>query len=348
MKPAWAQAGRKEPPICNRTLAELSVQRDFESHQQRLRDIAGGTRRAPLGNKWHEGPHRSTPVYRHVQQNLKRQQVQSERYDTIEHENRLLLDKMSQLMAPGSSVLDPTAGTWEFSPGVRLNRFQIPVIDHSISTQPTFPQRGSAREPESLNLGLRRRELERITSENRGIVLRIQGRGSQFDRNEWPRRSAELDRQLLLLRRPATSLDLPSPPVVPVGDPRAEATKRPPRRRARSQRAARTAAPPATTLMLATAAGDAKLLIGLCPGVTRGATLIIQPGEPTEETIVVDDVWLRRDGLSVALQRACEHPHPAGVYVHLYPEAEVHFNRARTHLDGASHLYGEEVTVRVP
>jgi hypothetical protein len=36
------------------------------------------------------------------------------------------------------------------------------------------------------------------------------------------------------------------------------------------------------------------------------------------------------------------------VYVHLYPEAEVHFNRARTHLDGASHLYGEEVTVRVP
>ena len=50
----------------------------------------------------------------------------------------------------------------------------------------------------------------------------------------------------------------------------------------------------------------------------------------------------------MALQRACEHPHPAGVYVHLYPETEVHFNRARTHLDGASHLYGEEVTVRVP
>ena len=37
---------------------------------------------------------------------------------------------------------DPTEGTWEFRPGVRLNRFQVPVIDHAISlvrvTNPTF------------------------------------------------------------------------------------------------------------------------------------------------------------------------------------------------------------------
>ena len=243
----------QELPTCNRTISLLNLQRRHEAHQQRLRDIAGGGRRAALGNRWREGPHKSKPEYRHLRQNLKRAQMQSERYDTIEHENRLLLSKMSALMAPGSSVLDPTAGTWEFQPGVRLNRNQMPVIvrgraasphssaapctatsrspirraaltlalappqDHGISTAPTMPQKGAAREPESLNLGARRRELERITHENRGIVQRIQDRSSQFGRAEWSRRSEELDRQLLLLRRPVCGVWMAPRLAAPLG-----------------------------------------------------------------------------------------------------------------------------------
>ena len=62
---------------------------------------------------------------------------------------------------------DPTEGTWEFRPGVRLNRFQVPVIDHAISLSPKTLGVGS-------NRGARRRELERITRENHSLVQRIQ------------------------------------------------------------------------------------------------------------------------------------------------------------------------------
>ena len=61
------------------------------------------------------------------------------RFDEIEYQNRLLLQKMSALMAAGS-VVDPTEGTWEFQPGVRLNKNQMPVIDHAVSHDPPMPQ----------------------------------------------------------------------------------------------------------------------------------------------------------------------------------------------------------------
>ena len=165
---------------------------------------AAGKRRADLGNSWHTGPQRSRPTYAHLRENLKKQQLEAERFETIEHENRLLLEKMSALMASGS-VLDPCEGTWEFGPGVRLNRFQMPVIDHAVSHQPPLPMRGAAKEPESLNWGSRLRELERITHENRGIVTRIQGRESYYPSNQWGKRSQEHDEHLLLIRRPASS-----------------------------------------------------------------------------------------------------------------------------------------------
>ena len=64
--------------------------------------------------------------------------------------------------------------------------------------------------------------------------------------------------------------------------------------------------------------------------------------------MVVREVSLRRDGLWVALTQPCVHAHPLGVYVHVYPEAEMRFNRARMHLDESKHLMDEEVTARVP
>ena len=50
---------------------------------------------------------------------------------------------------------------------MRLNRFQVPVIDHAISLSPKTLGVGS-------NRGARRRELERITWENHSLVQRIQ------------------------------------------------------------------------------------------------------------------------------------------------------------------------------
>ena len=166
-----------EKPVGNRTVQQLEVSNQQRMHLQRLHEISsGGKRRGDLGNRWDTGPQRSKPTYTHLRENLKKQQVESERFDTIERENRLLLDKMSALMATGS-VLDPTEGTWEFQPGVRLNRFQMPVVDHAVSISPKMPQRGAAKEPISLNWSLRKQELERITLENRGIVHRIHERG---------------------------------------------------------------------------------------------------------------------------------------------------------------------------
>ena len=337
-----------EAPTCNRTLTQLEQARQRQAHKQRLLDIKYGARRGALGNKWREGPHRSKPTYAHVTQNLKRAQMQSELYDTIDHENSLLLGKMSALMR-GAIASDPTKGTWEFSPGVRLNRFQMPVIDHGISHEPMMPQRGAAREPESLNPGARRRELERITNENRGIVERIQGRSSQFSASEMVKRSEELDRHLLLMRRPRSGMaNLPTPPVggfhESVSPLRAQSA------RARRPAHRGTAQPPTAALLAPVQAGHSKLLIGLCPGVARGSKLVLQPHEgPYEETLVVENVALQREGLEVTLEEACQQPHPAGAPVQLFSEADMAFNRAHLHLGGASHLYEYgEVSVRVP
>ena len=199
-----------ERPVSNRLAHELDVQRMQRMHQQRLREISvDGKRRSNLGNEWT----RSKPTYRHITENRKRAQLEADRYDTIERENRMLLEKIA--LMEGGSTLDPTEGTQEFQPGVRLTRTQRPVIDHAISHQPQMPQRGAAREPISLNWSARRRELERINQENRGIVTRIQGRESNLGpRSQWRQRSEEHDRHLMMLRRPATShgISLPRPP----------------------------------------------------------------------------------------------------------------------------------------
>ena len=98
-------------------------------HQQRLWEIQNGGRRGNLGNRWQQGPLSSVPRYAHLEQNLKKKQLQSERVEAIERENRLLLEKMSALYPPGS--VDPTDGTFVLKPGVRINKNQMPLIDHA-------------------------------------------------------------------------------------------------------------------------------------------------------------------------------------------------------------------------
>lgn len=81
----------------------------------------------------------------------------AEWYARVERENRLLLEKMSHIMARG---------------GVdNVNNY------HRYSR--------------SLNHAVRKREIERIASENASILSRIQERGPVYDRREWDRQWRE-------------------------------------------------------------------------------------------------------------------------------------------------------------
>ena len=165
--PIYDSSRNKEPPISNHAVHDRATARSLERHHQRLRTIAQqNIRPYNVGDGWSH----SKPRYEHLTHNLKRAQLEGERYADISRDNQNLLRKIA--LMEQSAVLDPTEGTWEFAPGVRLNRFQVPVIDHCISLQPQM--RGAAKVPESLNRGARKRELERITRENLGIVQRIQ------------------------------------------------------------------------------------------------------------------------------------------------------------------------------
>lgn len=92
-------------------------------------------------------PHRPT----HLRKNLKKEQMKEERYAEIERENRILLEKMSFIMQNES--LD--------------NKNQAVGYSHS------------------LNKEQRKRELQKITSENQAILRRIQMREPTYDRIQW-------------------------------------------------------------------------------------------------------------------------------------------------------------------
>ena len=69
-----------ETPVANRTVHALELSNRHRMHLQRLHEISvAGKRRAKLGNSWSEGPQPSQPVYRHLRENLKKQQVESRR-----------------------------------------------------------------------------------------------------------------------------------------------------------------------------------------------------------------------------------------------------------------------------
>lgn len=83
--------------------------------------------------------------------NVKREQMMEDRYAQIEHENRLLLSKMSDIMQKGS--MDNVSNAWQYG--------------------------------HSLNRTNRRKELQRITEENQQILRRIQGVQPFYNHWKW-------------------------------------------------------------------------------------------------------------------------------------------------------------------
>ena len=158
----------REVPVANHPVAARSQQ---EMHGRHLRSLHEMSPRVDTrwGGTWNGVKDHKQPMYPHVRANLKRAQIQDERFAEIELENTVLLAKLSKILRRSRN---PTVGTRDWSGGLRLTPNQVPVIDHWISADTTAF--GAAVEPSSLNLSQRRKERERIEVENRALVARLQ------------------------------------------------------------------------------------------------------------------------------------------------------------------------------
>lgn len=130
---------RKAMPRSSKILDEKWQQHLREMHHKRMKTI-----RPEIDNK---APAR----FVHLAQNLKRQQLDEERYSSIERANYLLLERMSHIMTHPQTV------------------------DMKQSLPP----------PKSLNKDGRKKELMRITEENHNILRRIQHKEPYYSQQEW-------------------------------------------------------------------------------------------------------------------------------------------------------------------
>lgn len=89
-------------------------------------------------------------VFTHLHTKKKREQLLLDRYSQIEKENRILLEKMAEIMG-----------------------------------RPTFQPKPNVVQLRSLNAEARRRRLKRITEENQQILKRIQTAGPNYDHRVW-------------------------------------------------------------------------------------------------------------------------------------------------------------------
>ena len=180
----------REVPVANHPVAARHQQELHGRHLRSLHEMA-----PRVDTRWgatHNGVKDfKRPSYPHVRANLKRAQIQDERFAEIELENTVLLGKLSKILRRGRAG---TAGTRDWTGGVRLTANQVPVIDHWISAEPT--SFGAAKEPSSLNLAQRRRERERIEAENRALVARLQTAKATYDTSKFAKDARERERWL--------------------------------------------------------------------------------------------------------------------------------------------------------
>lgn len=130
---------------CNKICARRTERRRHDLHRERIKNMK------PQVNT-------SEPVVwgmEHVRNNLKREQMLEDRYSEIDHENRILLEKMSVIMREKANSLPPTARSKEMKGPVSLNR------------------------------DYRKKELIRITKENQSILKRIQQAQPIYNHVQW-------------------------------------------------------------------------------------------------------------------------------------------------------------------
>jgi len=130
-------------PVGNKLCAERNRQRNQEMHRQRLKAMRPQVDTSEPG----------VVHLDHLRNNLKREQLLEERYFEIDRENKILLQKMSDIMR-----------------------------------QTTYKNEGektAGAGGKSLNRDLRKMELMRITQENQNILKRIQKAQPIYNHVEW-------------------------------------------------------------------------------------------------------------------------------------------------------------------
>jgi len=127
-------------PVGNKICAKRWEQQKHEMHREKIR-----TMKPSIDTK-----EPTVCQFDHIRNNLKREQMLEERYSEIDRENRILLQKMSDIMR-----------------------------------QPTFSMMKEARGPNSLNKDYRKKELIRITQENQAILKRIQQAQPIYSHIQW-------------------------------------------------------------------------------------------------------------------------------------------------------------------
>lgn len=127
-------------PVGNKLCAERNRQRNQELHRQRLKAMRPQVDTSEPG----------VVHLDHLRNNLKREQLLEERYFEIDRENKILLQKMSDVMR-----------------------------------KTTYTNERGKSGPPSLNRDLRKTELMRITQENQAILKRIQKAQPIYNHVEW-------------------------------------------------------------------------------------------------------------------------------------------------------------------
>lgn len=127
-------------PIGNKLCAKREQQRRHDFHRNQVKNMR------PLVDTLEP----KVCQFDHIRNNLKREQMLEERYSEIDRENRILLQKMSDIMR-----------------------------------HPTFSVPKEPKGPVSLNRDFRKAELIRITQENQAILKRIQQAQPIYNHVEW-------------------------------------------------------------------------------------------------------------------------------------------------------------------
>ena len=145
-------------PVTSRLIARKERRKERRMHEKRLQAITNrksGARRkagAWVDSGFDNGPPKTVGM-RHLAVNAKRERMIEERCEEIERQNKLLLARMTQIMS---------------SKGVFKRTTEVPPPG-----------------PRSLNIGVRRKELMRIVTDNEKILSRINSVEPQYSVKQW-------------------------------------------------------------------------------------------------------------------------------------------------------------------
>ena len=117
---------------------KLCYQRDVDNRQRIHKNKLATMRPTSKSNSKSALDNNRPMRQRHLELNLKQRQMDDEQYTKIEHENRILMEKMYGIM---KTKKDPRS--IEFSPGLRIDSNQGPMADCYLSKRSNYPGRSS-------------------------------------------------------------------------------------------------------------------------------------------------------------------------------------------------------------